>query len=88
MKYVNADNIFPEELLQEIQKYIHGRMIYVPTPEGQRKKWGENSGNRKHLSHRNEAIRQQYIDGVTIDELSDQFCLSNDSIKKIIYSKI
>lgn len=88
MKYVNADNIFPEELLQEIQKYIHGRMIYVPTPEGQRKKWGENSGSRKHLSHRNEAIRQQYIDGATIDELSDQFCLSNDSIKKIIYSKI
>jgi hypothetical protein len=39
MKYVNADNIFPEELLQEIQKYIHGRMVYVPTPEGQRKKW-------------------------------------------------
>ncbi|MDQ0116736.1 CD3324 family protein [Paenibacillus harenae] len=88
MKYVNADNIFPEELLQEIQKYIQGRMVYVPTPEGQRKKWGENSGSRKHLSHRNVAIRQQYIDGATIDELSDQFCLSNDSIKKIIYSKV
>lgn len=88
MKYVNADTIFPKELLKEIQKYIHGNMVYVPTPEGQRKKWGENSGSRKYLSHRNEAIRQQYIDGSTIDELSDQYCLSNDSIKKIIYSKI
>ncbi|RED40082.1 CD3324 family protein [Paenibacillus sp. VMFN-D1] len=88
MKYVNADIIFPEELLKEIQKYIHGSVVYIPTPEGQRKKWGENSGSRKHLSLRNETIRQQYIDGATIDELSDQFCLSIDSIKKIIYSKI
>ncbi|MEC0177068.1 CD3324 family protein [Paenibacillus favisporus] len=88
MKYVNADIIFPEELLKEIQKYIHGSMVYIPTPEGQRKKWGESSGSRKHLSLRNETIRQQYIDGATIDELSDQFCLSIDSIKKIIYSKI
>lgn len=88
MKYVNADIIFPEELLKEIQKYIQGSMVYIPTPEGQRKKWGENSGSRKHLSLRNETIRQQYIDGATIDELSDQFCLSIDSIKKIIYSKI
>ncbi|MBJ9990795.1 CD3324 family protein [Paenibacillus sp. S28] len=88
MKYVNADIIFPEELLKEIQKYIHGSMVYIPTPEGQRKKWGENSGSRKHLSLRNETIRQLYIDGVTIDELSDQFCLSIDSIKKIIYSKM
>ncbi|GIO54634.1 MULTISPECIES: CD3324 family protein [Paenibacillus] len=88
MKYVNADIVFPEELLKEIQKYIHGSMVYIPTPEGQRKKWGENSGSRKHLSLRNETIRQQYIDGATIDELSDQFCLSIDSIKKIIYSKI
>lgn len=88
MKYVNADIIFPEELLKEIQKYVHGSMVYIPTPEGQRKKWGENSGSRKHLSLRNETIRQQYIDGATIDELSDQFCLSIDSIRKIIYSKI
>lgn len=88
MKYVNADIIFPEELLKEIQKYIQGSMVYIPTPEGQRKKWGENSGSRKHLSLRNETIRQQYIGGATIDELSDQFCLSIDSIKKIIYSKI
>lgn len=88
MKYVNADIIFPDELLKEIQKYIHGSMIYIPTPEGQRKKWGENSGSRKRLSMRNETIRQQYIEGATIDELSDRFCLSNDSIKKIIYSKV
>ncbi|GLX67917.1 CD3324 family protein [Paenibacillus glycanilyticus] len=88
MKYVNADNVLPEELLKEIQKYIQGTMVYVPAPEGQRKKWGENSGSRNSLSTRNEVIRQQYTDGAKIDELSKQFCLSYESIKKIIYSKI
>ncbi|WP_342551755.1 CD3324 family protein [Paenibacillus sp. FSL R7-0652] len=87
MKYVNADVILPEELLIEIQKYIQGSMVYIPIPEGRRKKWGENSGSRTYLSQRNETIRQQYSDGLTIAALSDEYCLSRDSIKKIIYSK-
>jgi hypothetical protein len=87
MKYVNADIIFPEELLKEIQKYIHGGMVYVPKPQGFRKKWGENSGSRKYLNARNDEIRRKFADGETIDQLSDQFCLSYDSIKKIVYSK-
>lgn len=86
MKYVNADIIFPEELLKEIQKYIHGGMVYVPTPEGLRKKWGENSGSRNHLNQRNVEIRQKFSDGGTIDQLSVLYCLSYDSIKKIVYS--
>ncbi|KAA8782251.1 Mor family transcriptional regulator [Paenibacillus sp. 4624] len=87
MKYVNADVILPEELLIEIQKYIQGSMVYIPIPEGHRKKWGENSGSRTYLSQRNETIRQQYFDGLTIAALSEEYCLSSDSIKKIIYSK-
>jgi hypothetical protein len=87
MKYVNADIIFPEELLKEIQKYINGGMVYVPTPEGLRKKWGENSGSRKYLNLRNDEIRQKFSNGVTFDQLSDRFCLSSDSINMIVYSK-
>lgn len=86
MKYVNADTIFPEELLKEIQKYVNGEMVYVPKPVGLHKKWGENSGGRMYLNHRNARIRQQFSVGVTIDQLSDLFCLSSDSIKKIVYS--
>lgn len=87
MKYVNAEIIFPEELLKEIQKYIHGGMVYIPKPVGLRKKWGENSGSRRYLNLRNDVIRQKFSIGVTIDQLSNQFCLSRDSIKKIVYSK-
>ncbi|MNH92229.1 hypothetical protein D3C73_448050 [compost metagenome] len=86
MKYVNADIIFPEELLKEIQKYIQGGMLYVPKPQGLRKKWGETSGSRQYLNHRNNEIRQKFSCGITIDQLSEQFCLSCDSIKKIVYS--
>ncbi|MFD0617672.1 CD3324 family protein [Paenibacillus sp. GCM10027629] len=87
MKYVNADFIFPEELLKEVQKYIHDGLVYIPKPYGSRKKWGENSGSRIYFNQRNEEIRQQYAVGVTMDQLSDRYCLSYDSIKKIIYSK-
>lgn len=87
MKYANADLIFPEELLREIQKYMSGGVVYVPTPEGLRKKWGENSGSRKYLSNRNDEIRQIFSDGATINQLSERFFLSSYSIKKIVYSK-
>ncbi|MFC7680401.1 CD3324 family protein [Paenibacillus sp. GCM10028914] len=87
MKYRNADEIFPAELLREIQKYVQGGVVYVPRPEGSRKKWGENTGARAYLNHRNEEIRHQFSGGVTMDQLSEQFCLSFESIKKIVYSK-
>ncbi|ANA82085.1 hypothetical protein PVOR_13804 [Paenibacillus vortex V453] len=87
MKYINADIILPEELLKEVQKYVQGGMVYIPKPEGLRKKWGENSGSRVYLKTRNLEIRQKFASGTTIDELSSQFCLSCDSIKKIVYTK-
>ena len=86
MNYIKADIIFPDHLLKEIQKYVHGEMIYIPNPEGKRRKWGESSGNRKYLIHRNNEIRLQFRDGLTIDRLSEIFCLSYDSIKKIVYT--
>ncbi|MGO4495015.1 CD3324 family protein [Paenibacillus sp. 2RAB27] len=87
MKYVNAESIFPQELIEEIQKYTHGGIIYIPNPKGLHKKWGESSGSRKYLNDRNKEIREKYATGVSIDQLSDLFCLSSYSIKKIIYSK-
>lgn len=87
MKYINAELIFPEELLKEMQKYINGGIVYVPKLEGLHKKWGEASGSRQYLNHRNIEIRQQFSIGATIDQLTEEFCLSCDSIKKIVYSK-
>lgn len=87
MKYVNADLIFPEELLKEVQKYIPGGIVYIPKPNASKKKWGEQSGARAYLNHRNEQIRRMFADGLTISQLSEHYSLSCDSIKKIVYNK-
>ncbi|MCY9514110.1 CD3324 family protein [Paenibacillus apiarius] len=87
MKYVNADHVLPEALLREIQKYIQGGLVYVPTPKSLHKKWGENTGSRQLLNRRNADIRNQFEEGSTIDDLAEQYCLSQESIKKIVYAK-
>lgn len=87
MKYINADTIFPEELLKEIQRHIPGGLVYIPKPKEAYKKWGEDSGSRIMLKQRNDEIRQLFAAGTSIDQLIEQFSLSIDSIKKIVYSK-
>lgn len=86
MKYKKADNILPENLLIEIQKYIHGELIYIPQIKGNRKSWGENSGYKEYLNTRNNKIRCFFKDGDSIEGLSIKFYLSIESIKKIIYT--
>lgn len=70
----------------EVQKYASGKMLYVPAGEDKRG-WGEASGYRDQLLKRNRMIRNKYAHGTTISELADEYFLSLDSIKKIIYSK-
>ncbi len=86
MKYVKAIDILPEDLLKEVQKYIHGELIYIPKPKGARKGWGECSGSRISLNNRNAEIRENFRKGYTIDQLCDKFYLSFDRVKKIVYS--
>ena len=34
MKYINANVILPDELVEELQKYVQAGYIYVPAREG------------------------------------------------------
>ena len=43
MKYENAKDILPAKLLEEVQKYAGGKLIYIPKTE-KSKGWGEASG--------------------------------------------
>lgn len=72
--------------MKEIQKYAAGKLLYIPSGE-EKKAWGETSGYRDQLQRRNLMIRNKYAHGVTVSELADEYLLSLDSIKKIIYSK-
>ncbi|WP_090581748.1 CD3324 family protein [Paenibacillus sp. OV219] len=87
MKYAKAD-ILPDELLREVQKYMNGVMVYIPKSEGLRKGWGVNSGGRAYIQQRNLQIRHAFAHGATVDQLTEQFFLSCDSIKKIVYTKM
>lgn len=87
MKYVSANEILPEYLLHEIQKYVQGSMLYIPSLEGNRKKWGQVSGQREYLQNRNKEIKQLFKMGKSINELMGLYCLSEDSIRKIVYKK-
>lgn len=87
MKYQNAGGILPDELLREIQKYASGQLLYIPKPEHLHCKWGEDSGSRRYLAQRNEEIRRRFSLGDPIEALAEIFCLSCDSIRKIVYAK-
>lgn len=86
MKYENAKDILPEQLLAEVQKYAGGKLLYIPV-ENESKSWGEVSGYRQKLLKRNVMICNRYRTGATLSELSEEYFLSLDSIKKIVYGK-
>ena len=53
MNYRNAQDIFPENLLKQIQRYVSGETIYIPA-KNEKKAWGESSGYRAYLAKRNQ----------------------------------
>ena len=57
MKYKNAKDILPDDLFQELQQYISGGFLYVPSSE-EKKGWGQNTGAREYYRQRNEEIRE------------------------------
>ncbi len=85
MKYRNASEILPDDLLKELQKYMSGEILYIPS-DGGRKKWGADTGARRFYEQRNEEIRHKYFHlKVTIVALCGEYNLSDETIKKILY---
>ena len=84
MKYKNAQEILPDRLLKELQQYVSGETIYVPNVQ-EKKQWGEASGARNYYKKRNEQIRGEFHNGCSMEELADEYNLSVDSIRKIVY---
>ncbi|NQD64837.1 hypothetical protein HP456_02700 [Bacillus haikouensis] len=87
MKYVKAEKVLPERLLIEIQKYIQGETLYIPKTKNSYRKWGSRSGTRALLDKRNSCIRDDFSRGVKIEQLADNYFLSCETIKKIVYKK-
>jgi hypothetical protein len=86
MKYENAEKILPAHLLKQIQEYASGKLLYIPSKDTKRG-WGETSGYKQYLHERNHDIKLRFSSGAGIDQLADEYYLSCDSIKRIVYKK-
>lgn len=86
MRYVNANKVLPKKLIVEIQKYVQGETLYIPKQETEYRKWGTSSGGRQLLDRRNATIRNSFKSGNSIEQLAEEYYLSTETIKKIVYS--
>lgn len=84
MKYEKAQNILPEDIIKLIQQYVDGSYLYIPRKRDSKKAWGENSGIKNSLKERNKEIFNRYSQGVSVEELTKQFYLTEYSIRRII----
>ncbi len=82
MSYIRADEILPKELLEAIQQYVDGQIVYIPRKEKQR--WGSGTSAREFFRERNEKIYQAFLEGLNEEELSRRFSLSGKSIQRIL----
>ncbi|MCB6202088.1 CD3324 family protein [Extibacter muris] len=84
MRYRKADQILPRELLEKVQEYVDGTILYIPKTEEHRKNWGEGTATRNELKIRNARIYSDYLAGESMKDLSSKYFLSLKSIQRII----
>ncbi|MBP3663627.1 MAG: hypothetical protein J6J03_00535 [Tyzzerella sp.] len=85
MSYVKAEDILPKKLVEEIQQYVDGQLVYIPRKNENSLSWGEKNGTRERLEKRNHAIVSDYHSGETIGKLSEMYFLSEKRIQGIIH---
>ena len=82
MSYVSAEDVLPQEVIEIIQQYVSGKMIYIPCKE--KKTWGSESRIKQYYIMRNQEIYIKHKNGVTIKALAEEYSLSIKSIQRII----
>ena len=82
MSYIKAEDILPKELLETIQQYVHGQLIYIPCKEKQ--EWGSSTNSKVFFRERNERIFDSFNSGTSAKDLALLFSLSEKSIQRIL----
>ena len=85
MSYINATDVLPKLLVEEIQKYVDGQLLYIPRKNENLLSWGEKNGTRERLAERNQTIVNSYYSGQTIEALSKEYYLSEKRVQGIIH---
>ena len=84
MSYIKAEDVLPRELIESIQKYIDGKVIYIPSANKQA--WGSKTDTKGYLRERNRQIYESYQSGMPVAILAKEYALANKSIQRIIRS--
>lgn len=85
MSYINAKEVLPKWLLEEVRSYVGDGLLYIPPDKSTQRVWGSKSGVKQMLEKRNEEIRRKKREGMTIAALAGEYHLSIDTIKRILY---
>lgn len=83
MPYKKATDILPSHLIEAIQDYVDGGLLYFPK-RTKRASWGDASGSRQALTQRNEEIISRRALGESISDLAHAYYLSEEHIRKIL----
>ena len=82
MSYIKAGDVLPQELIETIQQYVDGKLIYIPCKEKQ--EWGSMTSAKVFFRERNERIYASYKSGMSLAELAKSFSLCEKSIQRIL----
>lgn len=84
MDYIRAADVLPQELIEQLQQYIDGAMLYIPKKEKERKVWGEQTTTKADLAKRNARIYMEFEEGSSVQILAEKYFLTGKSIQRII----
>lgn len=82
MKYVNANEILPKELLSTVRQYYQGGYLYIPRENDRRLR--RQTDYKLELENRNKHIFAKHLAGRTHAQLGKIYHLSQSSIRRII----
>ena len=87
VRYLNAEEVLPAELLAQVQQYADGIYLYIPRRADHRKNWGSSTRYREELQQRNESIRFLHGEGLGTEALAERFHLSVKTIQRVLRQK-
>ncbi len=73
MKYVSAQTVLPQSLLDEVQQYVQGELVYIPKRPANHKKWGANTDTKAVIATRNKRMREAHTHPMFNHKLSHRF---------------
>ena len=81
MSYINAKSVLPEEMIEEIQKYVNGVNLYIPKVSEANSTC---SSYQLELCRRNQEIYGRFLQGEKVAALAAEYYLSDKSIYRIL----